>query len=72
VEEDCSNSVQHDAASYVDLGFVAIMLNRGIWVLIAQNPAIVVAYDTMCVENDLIRENNFLEITVICRQLFLH
>jgi hypothetical protein len=70
-EEDCSNLVKHDAAPYVDL-VVANMLSQGIWVLIARNPAILVAYNTMCVENGLIRKKNFLEITVIYRELFLH
>jgi hypothetical protein len=41
-----------------------------VWVLTAPNPAIVVVYNTMCVENSLVREKNFLEITAICRELF--
>jgi hypothetical protein len=46
------------------------MLHKGMWVLTAPNPAIVVVYSTVCVENGLMGEENFLEIIVICSDLF--
>jgi hypothetical protein len=40
------------------------------WVLTAPNPAIVAVYNAMCVESGLVGEKNFLEIIVICSELF--
>jgi hypothetical protein len=40
-----------------------------VWVLTAPNPAIVVVYNTTCVENGLVREENFLEIIVMSNEL---
>jgi hypothetical protein len=42
------------------------------WVLTAPNPTIVAVYNTMCVESGLVGEKNFLEIIVICSELFQH
>jgi hypothetical protein len=39
-------------------------------VLTAPNPAIVAVYNTMCVESDLVGEENFLKIIVIYSELF--
>jgi hypothetical protein len=69
-EEVSSNSVRHDAATHVDLGAVANILHYSMWVLTAPNPAIVVVYKTMCVESSFVGKNNFLEIIVICSELF--
>jgi hypothetical protein len=40
------------------------------WVFTAPNLAIVAVYNTMCVESGLVGEKNFLEIIVICSELF--
>jgi hypothetical protein len=40
------------------------------WVLTASNPAVVVVYNTMHAESGLVGEKNFLEIIVICSELF--
>jgi hypothetical protein len=40
------------------------------WVLAAPNPTIVAVYNTTCVENGLVRGENFLEIIFICSDLF--
>jgi hypothetical protein len=60
MEEDGLNIlVRHDTAPYVDFEAVVNMLHLDMWVLASPNPEILVVYSTMCVENGLVRENNF-------------